>query len=92
MRESVCSLCSPFSAHSHTTIRFQPSFCQAASLRLSRFTFRDHFCIQNDTLLLGIEEEAQPCRCQKQPRTSMSVRARETTMSGRPTNRLSHTR
>ena len=66
MRASVRTLCSPFSAHSHTTIRFHPSFCQAASLRLSRFTFRDHFCIQNDTLLFGIEEEEQPCRCQKQ--------------------------
>lgn len=79
-------------AHSHTTIRFHPSLRQVSSLRMSLRTFLDHFSIQNATLLFGIVESAQPCLCQKQPRTSIIVRARGTTISGCPTNRLSHTR
>ena len=92
MRSSVCSHFGLASAHPQTTIRFHPSLRHVASLRRSRRTFLDHFSIQNATLLFGIVESAQPCRCQKHPRTSMIVRARGTTMSGFPRNRLSHTR
>jgi len=92
IRRSVLSHFCLSSAQPHTTIRFQPSLRHAASLRLSRRTFFDHFSIQKATLLFGIVESAHPWRCQKQPRTSMIVRARGITTSGRPMKRLSHTR
>ena len=84
MRSKVDSRFRADSAHPHTTIRFHPARRQALSLRRSRRTFRDHFSIQKATLLFGIVASAQPCRCQKQPRMSMIVRAFGMTMSGRP--------
>ena len=92
MRRRVRSRSRRSRAQAQTTIRFHPAFRQAASFRRSRRTFRDHFSIQNAMLLFGMVESAQPWRCQKQPRMSMIVRARATTMSGRPVNRLSQTR
>ena len=59
-RRSVRSRFNPSSAQPHIVIMFQPSSFHAFSLRLSRFTFFDHFSIQNCTLLLGIVESAHP--------------------------------
>ena len=96
---------SVFRAHSHTTMRFQPSAAHAFSCSASRQTLRRNLASQKSQLVFGRVAvgqtvvctsfrpfHSQPCWCQKHPRTSMSVRHLGTTMSGWPTIRLSQTR
>ena len=91
MRSSTRSALTPSRAHCQTIIRFQPASRHAASLRLSRLTFFDHFSIQKAMFDFGIVESLHPCLCQKHPRTSIIVFALGITMSGLPLSRLSHT-
>lgn len=80
------------SPHVQTTMTSQPDAVSAFSLRRSRATFALNLRDQNSRLVFGRVDSAQPCRCQKQPRTSMTVFHRGRTMSGLPGRRLSHTR
>lgn len=76
------------SPHSQMTIRFQPSFAHSFSCRRSRATFALNFARQNAVLVFGVVALLHPsCRCQKQPRISISVLIFGIAMSGCPGTR-----
>ena len=72
-------------SHCQTTIRFQPSSFSCFSVFLSRSTFRLNFSCQNSTFVDGVVVWRHPgCRCQKHPRTSITVLYFDKTISGCP--------
>jgi len=71
--------------HSQTTISFQPSILIASAFFLSRVTFCSNFVFQKAIFELGMVASLHPgWRCQKHPRTSMTVLYFGKTMSGCP--------
>ena len=76
---------SDFNSHSQITIKRQPSSLRFLSVFLSRSMFRANFSCQNSTLVDGVVACRHPgWRCQKHPRTSMTVLYFGNTMSGCP--------
>jgi len=72
-------------SHSQIIITRQPSFFKRRVFRRSRSTFRLNFSCQKASLLFGVLACLQPwCRCQKQPRTSITVLYFGSTISGFP--------
>lgn len=77
-------------AHSHKTATRHPSPNKAQTFALSRRTFDRNFACQKSTFVSGVVAfEQASCRCQKQPRTSITTRHFGKTMSGRPGRRES---
>ena len=83
-RSRLCSLGSLLSSHCQTTNDFHPSDLRSWRAFSSRERFRSNFILQNALFDFGIRDFAQPCQCQKQPWTKITLEKRESTISGIP--------